>query len=55
MKQHKIEMDPASLKIITLPINGHNVKITSEQAEDITEKQVQEWADFIRSIEGATK
>lgn len=55
MKHNKIEIDPASLKIITLPINNHNVKITAEQAEEITEAQVREWADYIRSIEGVAK
>ena len=55
MKQNSISVDPASLKIIMLPINGHTVKITAQQAEDITEAQFRDWADFIRSIEGAKK
>ena len=54
MKNH-IEIDPASLKIIMLPINNHMVKITAQQDHDITEAQVREWADFIRSIEGEKK
>ena len=42
---------PRSTKIINLPINGVNVKITAEQDHDVTPAQVKEWADHIRNVE----
>jgi surfactin synthase thioesterase subunit len=43
--------EPKSTKIINLPINGGNVKITAEQDHDITSEQVKEWADHIRNVQ----
>ena len=49
--KHAPIMEARSTKIINLPINGGNVKITSEQEHDITPKQVKEWAEHIRNVE----
>ena len=49
--KHAPITEPRSTKIINLPINGINVKITSEQNHDITPEQVKEWANYIRNIQ----
>ena len=51
MKRKK-ELDMASLKIMTIPINNHNVKYIVEQSTPITKAQAKEVGEFILKLEG---
>jgi len=52
MKQHKIEMDPASLKIMIIQLKGHaDVKYIVEQNNAITNDKTKEIGAHIRKVE----